>query len=179
MANALTATLAMQLNWKHAKNQAGLNDTLHLGEITRRLLFRTGSGAGEADELVSQTRTIAPGVSEVLDLTSSLSNLVGDSSVTFARIKGLFVQLLGADETSLGTACTSILIGNAATQPWPGFLGDGEHTMRVYNGGFAALAVGNAEGVIVEDGVADRLRVTNEDELLDAVYRIVLLGAKT
>lgn len=195
MATTLTNTLSLACNWTHSKTQSGSSDTSNQGTYNKRLSFTNGTGAGQADELFQEIRTLAAGLSETLDfsggtgtgsIAGELVNLLGDT-IVFTKIKAIAFWLLaaadtGPDGTTVGTACSSIKVGNAAAAQAlagaSGFLGDTSDTFRVFNGGFAAFGVANAGGVAVSNGASDRLRVINEDGSVAAKYVITVIGAK-
>lgn len=195
MATSLTTTMNIAANWTHAKTQTGSADTQNQGSYNKRLSFANGAGAGQANEMFQEIRTLAAGLSETLDfsggvgtgsIAGELVNLLGDT-IVFTKVKAIVFWLLAAADTgpdgaTVGTACSSIKIGNAAAAQAlagaSGFLGDVSDTFRVFNGGFAAFGVANAGGVTVANGSSDRLRVVNEDGSNAAKYVITVIGAK-
>lgn len=195
MATTLTSTASLACNWTHSKTQSGSADTSNQGTYNKRLSFANGTGAGKANELFQEIRTLAAGASETLDFSGGtgtgsiggeLVNLLGDT-IVFAKIKAIFFWLLAAADTgpdgaTVGTACTSILVGGAAAAQAlagaSGFLADTSDKFRVFNGGFAGFGVANANGVAVSNGASDRLRVVNEDGAVQAKYVITVIGEK-
>jgi hypothetical protein len=128
------------------------------------LSFLFGSGAGRVDQFVTQTRTLAGGAAENLDLAGGLTNPFGET-VAFARVKAIVVELL-ADTTA-----SSITVGGAVSNQWA----DGP-AARITNGGILLLAVTDATALAVTAGTGDLFRVVNDDPTNTATYRISLIG---
>ena len=181
---ALSATIRLQTNWTVEKSTSGMSNTPHTQSIAKSIAFTTGVGANQCNQLYAATRTLAAGATENLDLAGSLTDLVGQTSIAFARVKAIQVRLLSASETAadgttVGTACSSITIGGAASAQAALFFADVSDKHKIYNGGFYAAACGTAAGVTVTATTADLLKVNNDDGAVAAVYEIVLIGAET
>jgi hypothetical protein len=137
-------------------------------KIKKELALTTGTGAGQADQIFTDRRTLPAGTSEDLDLAGTLINALGDV-ITFARVKGIIVI---AD----GTNPNNLVVGNAATNPFVGPFGSAVHTHSVRPGGFYAWGCTDATGYVVTATTADLLRI-----LAGAggnhIYDIVIVGA--
>lgn len=128
------------------------------------LSFLFGSGAGKVDQFVTQTRTLAGGAAESLDLDGGLANPFGETT-GFARVKAIVVELLD------DTAATSITVGGTVTNRWA----DGP-AAKITNGGILILAVKDATALPVVVGTGDLFRVVNDDPTNAATYRITIVG---
>lgn len=121
-----------------------------------------GTGAGQADRLFTDQRTIS--TNDDLDLAGVLVDAMG-TTLTFARIKAIMIEALAANTNN-------ITIG-AATNPWATFLNaTGTATLRP--GGFVCAYAGNdATGWAVTAGTGDILRLSATGP---QVYNIAILG---
>lgn len=129
--------------------------------------FLFGTGAGQVDEFVAQTRTLAGGASENLDLAGGLTNPFGET-VTFARLKAIVIELLDT------TTASSITVGGTVANQWiAGPSG------KITNGGILILAVNDATALPVTAGTGDLFNIVNDDATNVATYRISLIGNTT
>lgn len=121
-----------------------------------------GTGAGQADRLFTDQRTIS--TNDDLDLAGVLVDAMG-TTLTFARIKALYIEALAANTNP-------ITIG-AGTNPWATFL-NAAGTATLRPGGFlVAYAGSDATGWTVTAGTGDILRLSATGS---QVYNIGILG---
>lgn len=139
--------------------------------VTKRKLIdmASGVGAGQADRMFTDQRTIAASGSEDLDLAGVLTDAFG-ATITFARIKALMIT--AADGNTNG-----VVVG-AGTNAWAGFLG-ATHTMTLRPGTAIGMAVGAADatGYVVTAATGDILKVANSSSGTSVTYDIVIIGA--
>jgi hypothetical protein len=132
--------------------------------------YTAGTGAGQADLLWTDNRTLAASATESLDLAGgSLVDPFGNT-VTFARVKVL-LALADAGNTN------DVLLGGAAANAWATWAGDVTDIARVKPGGVFLAAAPGATGYPVTAGTGDLLKVANSAGGTPVTYRIVLLGA--
>lgn len=175
-----SATVRAQIAWNATKNVTGLTGIVSNESLSKTLSFTLGSGAAAIDQVVSQVRTLSASASETLDLNGGLTNVTNDASVVMVRVKAVFIQLLSTtDDSTNGTAASSITIGNAASNQFTGPLGGATETLTVPNGGFVMFGRGDASGWASTAGSADNLKVVNNDGSNSAAYRITIFGAST
>lgn len=138
--------------------------------VRKAVSLSSGTGAGEADLLFSDRRTIAASSSEDLDLAGALTDAFG-STLTFARVKGLIVA-------AAATNTNDVVVGAAASNPWETLLGaTGTVTLRP-GAVFAAVAgEADATGWAVAAGSTDLLKVANSGADTSVTYDIVIIGA--
>ena len=191
MANTVSGTLKVSASYSISKPQDGAAATKAEGTNNTSCAIAsttTATSLGGGDLIYGPVvRTLTASSNETLDLSGSLSNLVGDTSIAFARVKMILVELLSAAQTTddgvVGTAATSILVGGAASnQALAGsgkMLADTSDKVRVLNGGFFAWGAGTAAGVTVANASTDSLKVENEDGAVSAKYRITVWGASS
>ena len=143
-------------------------------------MFGTGSQlANQASDLIVTGGTSA---TVNLDLSAAFSNILGNAAATWARIKGVLFKLLSpADDSTNGTLCSGLLIGNGST-PWQGFFGATTGTILL-NGGTATVpgdwVAGSTDGATgwVVTGSAKILKMVNQDASNTFALRLTLIGA--
>ena len=138
--------------------------------ITKNIELATGTGAGQADLLFSDQRTLAASANEDLDLAGVLADALG-ATLTFARVKGLYVAAAAGNTNN-------VVVGDAATNTWAALLGT-DGTVALRPGAFLLVAVGAADatGYAVTAGTGDLLRVANSGGGTTVTYDIVVVGA--
>lgn len=136
---------------------------------TYQMLYSTGTGAGSADRIFHDQRTIAASGTDDLDLAGVLTDVFG-ATVTFARIKALMVAAASGNTNN-------VIVGNAATNGFITWVGAATHTVTVRPGGFLCLAATDATSYAVTAGTGDLLRIANSGAGTSVVYDVVLIGA--
>lgn len=166
--------LSAQLNVAVAAELTSLLDlataTVPLN-FTRAVGLASGTGAGQADRIFHDRRTLAASANEDLDLAGVLTDPFG-ATITFARIKGLLVAAAAGNTNN-------VVVGNAATNGFITWVGAATHTVTVRPGGVLALLAGGADatGYAVTAGTGDLLRIANSAGGTSVDYDIVLIGA--
>lgn len=129
----------------------------------------TGTGAGQADKIFADTRTLAASGTEDLDLAGVLLDSWGNA-ITFARVKALVV-VAAAGNTN------SVQVTRPASIGWPVFMAAGDgvslrpgETLALFTG------VADAIGHVVTAGTGDTLTVTNSAGTTGVTYDIVVIG---
>lgn len=182
MAVTLTSgSLTLTSSWTVQNTNTGAPATIASSSWVPKLSFTNGTGAGNANNYISVIRTLAGGANESIDLTATLADLVGTSSVTILTVRVFLFWLLstaqtGPDASTVGTAASSVTLGNGVTPAFTataGFIGGATNTLNVYNGGFLCTGVANAGGFTV-DGTHKLLKVLNNDGANVATYAIEL-----
>ena len=139
--------------------------------------------SGGADELVSFLQVIGPGGSATINL-QSITNILQQVGIALARVKGYKMRLLaasgnGAIDAVNGTACSSITVGNAASNTNTLEMGAAAHTYTINSGGSHQHFDPSAAGFSLVTGVARNVLVTNNDGIVAAAVQITLMGATT
>jgi hypothetical protein len=134
-----------------------------------QMLYTTGTGAGAADRIWSDQRTIAASGTDDLDLAGVLTGVFG-STVTFARIRAIVVAAASGNTNN-------VVIGAAAANGFATWAGAATHTVNVRPGGFFCIANTDATGYAVTGGTADILRIANSGAGTSVTYDIYLIGA--
>ncbi|GAB1823578.1 hypothetical protein [Herbidospora sp. RD11066] len=135
-------------------------------DLAQQLNFVDGAGAGAANRIFLDTRTVTASGTDSLDLAGALTDPFG-AALTFARIKGLFV-------VARATNVTDIRITRPASNAVPLFSAAGY--IPVKPGGFFGWFDPSAAGVAVTAATADLLDMVNSGAT-DAIYNIAIIGA--
>ena len=146
--------------------------------ITKSGLAYTRSNANNtalgADEIYSAITSIAAAGNATLNL-ASLTDMILQTGVSLARVKGYRIQLLSAtDDTVNGTACSGITVGNAGVNPFPFTFSVATTTFTLGNGEYIEWATPGTGGIVV--GTGTNLKVANNDAGVAAAVQITLLG---
>jgi hypothetical protein len=166
---SLRSKLSVVVNATHSS-------TLDLGAgtvplaLTYAKSLANGTGAGQADKLFHDRRTLAASATEDIDLAGVLADAFG-STITFARVKGLVIAAASGNTNN-------VIVGAAAANPWTALLGaTGTVTLRP-DAVFAVLAgEADATGYAVTAGTGDLLKVANSGAGSSVTYDIVIIGA--
>lgn len=135
-----------------------------------RTLMASGTAAGQADKIFSDTRTIAPSSNDDLDLAGVLTDAFG-VAITFVKVKALFVVAAAAN-------ANNVVIGGGASNPVSTFMTGTTPAILVRPGATFALIAGSADatGYGVTAATADILRITNSGAGTSVTYDIIVIG---
>lgn len=136
--------------------------------FTRAINLSSGTGAGQADKIWHDERTLAASVTEDLDLAGALSDAFG-ATFTLARVKGLIVAASAANTNN-------VVVGAAASNAWATLL-NSTGTITVRPGGFFAAFAPDATAHAVTGGTGDLLKVANSAGGSGVTYDVIVLGA--
>ncbi|MGW5409023.1 hypothetical protein [Streptomyces spiralis] len=154
---------------------AELTSALDLGtgraaqSLSRSMSLDSGTGAGNADRVFSDRRTLAASATEDLDLAGVLLDAFG-SAITFARVKGLIIAAATGNTNN-------VVVGAASSNPWATLLG-ATHTLTLRPGAFVAVGTGAADatGYAVTASTGDLLKVANSGSGTSVTYDIHIIG---
>lgn len=137
--------------------------------VRRAVRLLSGTGAGQADKLWSDTRTLAASGTEDLDLAGVLVDPFG-AAITFAKVKGLFVAAAPGNTNN-------VVVGASATLTWAALL-NATGTVTLRPGAFflAVAGAADATGYAVGAGTSDLLKVANSGAGTGVTYDIVVIG---
>ncbi|MFB7399783.1 hypothetical protein ACFCZR_06385 [Streptomyces rubiginosohelvolus] len=138
--------------------------------LSRSLSLGSGTGAGKADRIWSDRRTLAASGTEDLDLAGVLLDAFG-ATITFARIKGLVIAAAAGNTNN-------VVVGAASSNPWATLLG-ATHTLTLRPGAFVAVGSGAADaiGYAVTASTGDLLKIANSAGGSAVTYDIHIIGA--
>lgn len=131
------------------------------------LAFTDGSGAGQANRLWHDRRTVAQSTNDDIDLAGVLADVYG-TTITLARVKALIIQHVS------GT--NPLTIGVSPTNPWISWVAASGDGVVLRPSGLLVLATNEATGYTVTAGSADVLRVANGAGT-SVDYKITVVGA--
>lgn len=165
----LTSTIAVNVAALQASPLDLGNATFNLTKVYGQA-FASGVGAGQADKLFTDTRTLAASASEDLDLAGVLTDALG-ASLALVRVKALLVAAPAANTND-------VLVGGAPSNAFASWVGAAGHQVRVRPGGFVLLSAGAADatGYLVTAGTGDLLRVTNSAGTTPVTYDVIIFG---
>ncbi len=164
MSDTLNALITLGLK-VHQVKDLDLADAKHDLDAAWEQLFQTGTGAGQANKLFADERSLADGANEELDLAGGLLDAFG-ATLTFAKVKVLAFKNKSTTQT--------LSVGGAAANAFSAFLGDPTDVVKIAPGGFALLILDPA-GVTVTADTGDKLKIANSAGAVCA-YDIVIVG---
>jgi hypothetical protein len=153
---SLTASLSTEIKWTAQNTLTGAvyNPITNAGDIRKTYNFGTAAAngvTGGGDEIFSFQQSIAAGASATLDLTA-MTNILQQSTVSIARIKGYQIRLLSATDdatiTPAPTATSTLTVTNIGPAvPTPLDFQNGGSGLTVAltgTGAVTAVAIGSA-----------------------------------
>lgn len=140
----------------------------HAVNKTYSTAYTEGTGASQANQMYTDTRTIAASSNDDIDLASGITNAFG-TTLLFTSIKGIIVKAASANTND-------IIIGGAATNAFETFLGGTNPSILVVPGGTFALVNPEANGYVVTADTGDILRLTNAAGGTTVDYDIIIIG---
>ncbi|MHC5259905.1 hypothetical protein ACYSUO_18665 [Streptomyces sp. UC4497] len=135
----------------------------------RAVQLNDGTGAGKADRVFHDRRTLAASATEDLDLAGVLLDAFG-ATITFVRVKGLFISAAAAN--------TNNVVVGAATNAWATLL-SATGTLTLRPGASVGAMAGPADttAYAVTAGTADLLKIANSGAGSTVSYDIVIVGS--
>lgn len=167
MATTLTARVALSL-------AAELNKGLDVGSANYPAtlgvtnVFDNGTGANQANELFTDTRTLTASSSENLDLAGVLADAFG-AVLSFTRVKAIMITAAAANTND-------VVVGGHPTAAFSPMFGDPTDTVVIKPGGTFVLVAPDATGYPVVATTADMLTVTNSAGGTSVTYTIAIVG---
>ena len=164
---SLTAKIALAI-------ASELTTPLDIGDGSYRVnygptyVLSDGTGANQAKEIFTDTRTLAASANESLDLSGGLTDVFGNS-ILFTKIKGLIIVADAANTND-------VIVGGAASNGFISWVGGATHTATVKPGGMMAFVAPDANGYAVMAGTADLLKIANSGAGTGVNYTIVVVG---
>lgn len=163
----LTADLQLSVTGKHT-------GTLDLGTATfpfslqSSFSLTSGTGAGQADRVFTDTRTLAPSATENLDLAGTLTDAYG-ATLTFVTIKAIIIRAAAANN-----AANQVQVTRPATNGVPFVMAAGDGIALAP--GFTFAWFGSGTGVTVTPATGDLITVTNSAGTNSVSYDVVIIG---
>lgn len=168
MPDTLTSQIKASLAWlfQESLDLATVEDDAKL-DYDRS--FADGTGTDQADKIWHDSRTLAAGASDDLDLNTLTNSIFGSTvTINFAKIKAILIVNVAT------TTGEDLTVGGAASQEWTAWVGAGGDKVRVPAD--SCLLISNRKsGWAVTNGASDTLRITNTGAG-PITYRIAILG---
>jgi hypothetical protein len=138
-------------------------------DIRQQFDLASGTGAGQADKIWTDQRTLTASSTEDLDLAGVLTDAFG-ATITLARVKAILVRAAAAN-------VNNVVVGGASATQWAALLGTtGTVTLRPGALFVAAAGVADATGYVTAAGATDFLKVANSGAGSSVVYDIAIVG---
>ncbi|MEU9865489.1 hypothetical protein AB0D99_31935 [Streptomyces sp. NPDC047971] len=138
-------------------------------DFRRGVHLESGTGAGKADLVFHDRRTLNASANETLDLAGVLTDAYG-AAITFARIK--FIAISAASGNT-----NNVIVGANASNDWVGLLNAaGTITLRPGASFCAMSGPVDATGMVVTAGTGDLIKVANSAGSTTVTYDVVIVG---
>jgi hypothetical protein len=153
-----------------ATNDLDLGNSRAQRAITAAIDLTNGVGAGQADRVFADTRTLAASAAEDLDLSGTLLDAFG-AAVVFARVKALVIKADAANTNN-------VVLSRPAANGVPLFSAASD-AVAVRPGGLLVLACGAADvnGYVVTAATGDLINLANSGAGTPVTYSIIVIGA--
>ncbi len=183
--NTLTGTLTVADQW--SATGALVNSALPFGAVTNaqtislKVLWpTTGAGAGACNEEATGIQALPANTSATINL-QSLTDVLGTSAVALVRLKKyVFCNLSVTQDSTAGTNCSSVTVGNAATFPHPLDMSVNTTTKLLYNGDLTSYGTNTANGIAVNTNTGGyNIKLANNDLTNAAAVFYSLSGSTT
>ena len=134
------------------------------------VVYATGTGAGQADKVFSDQRTLTASATEDLDLAGVLTDEFG-ATITFVKIKAILISAAAANTNN-------VLVGGVAAGLATMILPQTTGIVAVRPGATFAVICGTADstGYAVTATTADLLHIANSAGSTSVTYDIVIIG---
>ena len=162
---SLTATIATKVYTRLTKS-ADLEAPASTINLQINSNLSSGTGAAQADQQWSDTRTLAASANEELDLYGVLTNQLGDT-ISFQKIRTIIIEADSANTSA-------IEIGGAASNAFEGWISAGGK-ISIRPSGYLLLSANDASGYAVTS-TTDKLKIANLSATDSASYNIILIG---
>lgn len=164
----LTTTLSLSAIGSQS-NTIDLGSSSAKRTLTTSATLTSGTGAGQADLLFADTRTLAASATEDLDLSGALTDAFGTAQV-FVRVKALVIK------AAVGNT-NNVQVTRPASNGWPVFLAASDGLALRPGETFALISdVTDAIGHVVTAATGDLLTITNSGGTTGVTYSIAVYG---
>lgn len=144
-----------------------------VARLTKPRSFRwaDGTGAGQANAVFADRRTLAASGSESLDLAGSLTDALG-ATITLAKVRALLIE---ADAGNTNT----LVVGGAAENAFAALFGDASDKLVIRPGGLILAVAPDATGYAVTASTGDLLQIANGGSGSAVTYDVTVIGASS
>lgn len=140
-------------------------------DLDRRFatIFKNGTGLGQANNIFADTRSLAGGANENLDLSGVLANAF-TTTITAVKLKGIVIY---ARPTNTG----NLTITQPASNGVPFMLAAGDGPAPLVPGGLFVFTIPSAAGITVTPSTGDLINVAASGSGANS-YDVVLIVAE-
>ena len=131
-------------------------------------VFSDGAGADQAQRIFADTRTLAASANEDLDLSGSLTDILG-AAVVFTKVKAVIIKASASNSNNVN-------LTRPASNGVPLFLAAGDGIALAPGEVFVWLS-GQAAGKTVTAGTGDLINLANSAAGSSVSYDIIVIGA--
>lgn len=162
---SVSADVTLQVSGLHS-NQLDLGVSQLPFSLTVAQRLATGTGAGQADRVFTDSRTLAASATEDLDLAGILLDAFGQA-ITFVKIKAVIIHAIAAN-------VNNVVVTRPASNGVPLFVAAGDGI--ALPPGFALAWFGAGAGVTVTPATGDLITVTNGGAGTSVTYEVIIIG---
>ena len=162
----VTATIDVKIG-AELEGTSDLGNPKVANSFFRLINLKQGTDAtNKADVMWSDTRTIAASGTDTLDLTGTLTGLLG-GTVSMAEVIAIYIE-------AASTNVNNVVIGGAASNAFVGPFGANTHTVKVAPGEYQLFA--SQSGWAVTAATGDILQIANSGAGTAVTYNIIIIG---
>ena len=165
----LTATIKAGIKASHTR-ALDLGTPAYQLSKTIEIALTSGTGAGQADLMFTDTRTVAASGTDALDLAGSLTDAYGNT-LTFVELRAVLV-------TAASGNTNSVRINRPSSNGVPLFLAAGDG-IDVPPGGTFLWSCPADGKVTVTASTGDLLNIDNSSSGTSVTYDVVILGVSS
>ncbi len=176
---SLASRLEIKDSWQHT-NALDNSTTEDASRIKHELALANGTGNNQVNQNWHDTRTVATGANDDLDLAGVLTNAFG-ATITLTKIKKITIINNGAVIAAVNTptAGEDLLLGGAAANPVTSLFDGSSTAVLPLKSGGALVITAPLDGYTVTPGSADVLRIANDGlGVNDISYTIHIEGVE-
>lgn len=169
-------TLRTQFNLRTSFDMSSVQDLgtdAFAGRFTASFDLVDGAGAGAANLVFADRRTIAASATDILDLSGGGLLDPQRNVLVFARIKALWVKAL-----STNSAANNVVVTRPAANGVPLFTAAGD-SLALRPGDVFTWTSSTAAGVVVTAATGDLIDFVNSAGTNSVEYEVVIIGAAT
>jgi hypothetical protein len=165
----LTTTANMVLSFAQVPT-IDLGDGSVRRKVSAAVTLTDGTGAGQADRVFADTRTLGVSATEDLDLSGALTDAFGATQV-FARVKAVMFK------AAVGNT-NNVQVTRPASNGFPLFMAAGDGISLRPGECFGVLCdAADTVGHLVTAATGDLLTITNSGAGTSVSYDIIVIGA--
>lgn len=173
---SLTGTVNLSVSWQATQTDAVYGNINNAIGRQAQLQFGTSNSTTPSNQLMVIRQSVSAGGTATIDLSTAKTNVVQNASATIVKVHAAMISLLTAAEApGVGTACSGVHVGAAATNPINLFLGADDSTVELKTGEKICW-IGSETNARTIDSTHKSLLITNDDGAVAAVVEITLVG---